>query len=158
MTMYCATALVMSVAAQGFRATPNPVSDFLRDTVVQSSRNLEGSAELMPPDRYAFRPTDAQMTFGELIAHVTQTNVALCSAASTTPSPMSPEQLQQISGKDAKADLVRRLKQSFDYCRGAFASSSDSQLGSETSIFGRATGRSRAATLITLAMDWADHY
>jgi hypothetical protein len=73
----------------------------------------------MPADKYSFKPTDAQMTFGELMAHVAQTNIALCSAVSTKPAPMLPEQLQAISGKDSKEALARNVKQSFAYCREA---------------------------------------
>jgi hypothetical protein len=136
----------------------NPVSDFLRGVSVRSSQQLEDSADLMPADNYSFKPTDAQMTFGDLMAHVVQTNLALCSAVSTKPAPMSPEQLQAVSGKDAKEALVRRVKLSFAYCRQAFEGSTDTELSAPTQVFGRATGQSRAAVLITLAMDWADHY
>lgn len=138
--------------------TANPVSEFLRGVAAQSSQRLEDSADLMPAAKYSFKPTDAQMTFGELMAHVAQTNIALCSAVSMNPSPMSPAQLQTINGKDSKDALVRNVKLSFQYCRDAFAASSDVQLGAATEMFGRSTGQSRAAVLITLSMDWADHY
>jgi len=158
-TLELAAVLCASIATiQGPLSTANPVTDFLRTIVVRSSQNLEQSADLMPADKYSFRPTDAQMTFGELMAHVVQTNVALCSAISSKPAPMSPEQLQAMTGKDSKNALIRNLKQSFEYCREALAASSDTQLSAETSMFGRPTGQSRAAVLITLAMDWADHY
>jgi hypothetical protein len=39
-----------------------------------------------------------------------------------------------------------------------FDAGSDAQLGAATQMFGRSTGQCRAAVLITLAMDWADHY
>jgi hypothetical protein len=34
----------------------------------------------------------------------------------------------------------------------------DSQLGDEVTMFGRPSGQSRAAMMIILAADWADHY
>jgi hypothetical protein len=136
----------------------NPVSDFLRGVVARSSQQLEDSADLMPAEKYSFKPTEAQMTFGELMAHVVQTNVALCSAVSMKPAPVSPEQLQAITSKISKEPLAGVVKQSFKYCREAFDAGSDAQLGAATQMFGRSTGQSRAAVLITLAMDWADHY
>jgi hypothetical protein len=159
MTVQQAVLLCASLAAsQGFQPSANPVSDFLRTTVAKSSRNLEGAAELMPAEKYSFRPTVAQMTFGDLMAHVVHTNVALCSAVSSKPSPFAPERLQKFSGNDPKDVLIDAVKQSFVYCREAFGAVSDAQLSSEAVMFGRPTGLSRAATVITLSMDWADHY
>ena len=34
----------------------------------------------------------------------------------------------------------------------------DARLAEEISIFGHPTGQSRAAAIVTLAADWADHY
>lgn len=148
-------------AAQGppvFTPSANPVTDFVRTVVARESKSLVGSAELMPAEKYAYQPTPAQMTFGQLIAHVVQTNVALCSAISGTPSPMTPEELKKLSGTDPKDALVAAVKRSFEYCTDGLAKVQDAGLADEASMFGRRTGMSRAAALITIANDWADHY
>jgi hypothetical protein len=145
-------------APPAFTPSANPVSDAVRSVIARESKSLVGSAELMPAEKYAYQPTPAQMTFGQLIAHVVQTNVALCSAISGTPSPMTPEELKKLSGTDPKEALVAAIKRSFEYCTEGLAKLQDAGLGEEASMFGRRTGMSRAAALITIANDWADHY
>src|SRR5258708_14983364 len=141
-----------------FKASSNPVSDAVRQQLASQSKNLIASADLLPADKYGYQPTPAQMTFGQLIAHIVQTNVAICSAISGTPAPMTPEELRKVSGADAKDALVAAIKRSFDYCTEGLAKVDDSHLGDETTMFGRRTGLSRAAAMIIIAADWADHY
>jgi len=148
-------------AAQGpptFTPSPNPVSDAVRTLLTRESKNLVGSAELMPAEKYGFQPTPAQMTFGALVAHVVQTNVFLCSGIGSTPPPMTPEELKKLSGTEAKDALVAAVRKSFDYCADSIAKLQDSSLGEEISMFGRKTGQSRGAALVTIATDWTDHY
>jgi hypothetical protein len=88
-------------AAQGppvFTPSVNPVSDAIRTLLERESKNLTGSAELMPAEKYTFRPTPAQMTFGQLIVHIVQTNVFICSGIRSTPAPMSADELKKLSG------------------------------------------------------------
>jgi hypothetical protein len=147
--------------AQGpppFTASANPVSDAVRTLLARESKNLVASAELMPSDKYAFHPTPAQMTFGQLVAHIVQTNVVLCSGIGSTAPPMSPEELKKLSGAESKEALVAAIRKSFDYCGESLAKVQDSTLGEEVSMFGRKSGQSRAAALITIATDWTDHY
>jgi DinB superfamily len=148
-------------AAQGppvFTPSANPVSDAVRTLLAREAKNLVASAELMPADKYAFRPTPAQITFGQLIAHIVQTNIFICSGIGSAPSPMTPEALKELSGTDAKDALVAAIKKSFDYCSESLARVQDSTLGEEVSMFGRKAGQSRAAAMITIATDWTDHY
>ena len=148
-------------AAQGppvFTPSANPVSDAVRTLLARESTNLVASAELMPADKYGFQPTPAQMTFGQLVAHIVQTNVFICSGIGGTPSPMTPDELKKLSGADAKDALVAAIKKSFDYCSESLAKVQDSTLGEEVSMFGRKAGQSRAAAMITIATDWTDHY
>jgi uncharacterized damage-inducible protein DinB len=157
-------AVVLTLAAvaaplqQPFTPAANPVSDAARTRLARDSKNLIGAAELLPEDKYTYRPTPAQMTFGDLIAHIVQTNLALCSAASGTPAPMSPPELKKITGADGKDSLVASMKKSFDYCTEGFAKLQDSVLAEEAVFFGQKTGMSRANALITIIVDWADHY
>jgi hypothetical protein len=145
-------------APPAFTPSTNPVSDAVRALLVRESKNLVGSAELMPAEKYVFQPTPAQMTFGKLVAHVVQTNVFLCSGIGSTPPPMTPEELKKLSGTEAKDALVAAIKKSFDYCSDSLAKIQDSTLGEEVSVFGRKTGQSRGAAMVTIATDWTDHY
>jgi hypothetical protein len=141
-----------------FTPSANPVSDAVRMLLARESKNLVGSAELMPADKYSFQPTPAQMTFGQLVAHIVQTNMFICSGIGNTAAPMTPEELKKLSGADPKDALVGAMKRSFDYCSESLAKVQDSTLGEEVSMLGRKTGQSRAAAMITIATDWTDHY
>jgi hypothetical protein len=151
-------AVVVVAAQQEFKPSPNPVSDAVRENLARSSKNLVAAAELMPPEKYGYQPTPAQMTFGQLVAHIVQTNVALCSGISATTAPMTPEELKKLAGTDPKDALVAAIKRSFDYCTEALSKVNDAQLADEATMFGRRTGQSRGMMLVTIANDWADHY
>lgn len=145
-------------APPAFTPSANPTSDAVRALLAKESKNLIGSAELMPAEKYAFQPTPAQMTFGKLIAHVVQTNVFICSGIGSTPPPMTPDELKKLSGTEPKDALVAAVKKSFDYCSESLAKVQDASLAEEVSMLGRKTGQSRAAAMLTIATDWTNHY
>lgn len=153
-----AFALMLLQAPPPFKPSASPVSDALRTSLTSASKNLVGSAESMPPDKYGFHPTPAQMTFGQLVVHVVQTNIALCSGISGTTPPLTPVEMQKMSATDPKETLVASIKRSFDYCTDSLAKVDDSRLAEEVTMFGRPAGLSRGQAIVILAADWADHY
>jgi hypothetical protein len=64
-------------AAQTYTAPANPVSDAVRNQLKTHAAYLIAAAERFPQEKYDYRPTPAQMTFGQLVAHVAQTNMAI---------------------------------------------------------------------------------
>ena len=154
-TFLAATLVSMQAASPEFKPSPNPVTDAVRQSLAQQSKNLIASAELMPADKYGYHPTDAQMTFGKLVVHIVQTNTVICSAIGGTSA--SPE-IMKMSETAPKETLVAAITQSFTACTDALAKLTDAQLGEEVSMMGRRTGQSRAAAVITITNDWADHY
>lgn len=84
-------------------------------------KNLEASAEAMPADKYNFKLTPDQMTFGEWLNHSIQRNYADCDTlkGQTTP---------PYSMSNAKADIVKALHASFDYCEGVLAGLDDAKV------------------------------
>lgn len=144
--------------AQGFTAPANPVVAAVQKIFDTESKNLRGAADLMPAEKYDYHPTPAQMTFGQLVSHVVQTNVAICSALTDRPSPLEPERLGKLPQVTDKVTLTPLLQQSFEYCGQALAGLNDAGLGAEAMMLGRATGMARAMALVTIATDWADHY
>jgi len=108
----------------------------------------------MPADKYGFKPTPAQMSFGDVVAHlIHEGNDYLCSASSGQKAPERPK----FSGTDPKDKLVAGLKDSFQFCATALAAMQDAQLGDSIQFFGGRMATRGVATLITVA-DWADHY
>jgi hypothetical protein len=144
----CALSVAEVVHAQ------NPVSDGIRFVHQRQSKNIIAAAEEMPAEKYGYKPTPAQMSFGDVVAHlIGDGNDYLCSAATGQKLPERPK----FSGTDPKDKLVAGLKDSFQYCATALASLQDAQLGDSTPFFGGRKVTRGVATLITVA-DWADHY
>ncbi len=135
-------------------AAQNPVSSAFRAVEGRQAKNIMEAAEAMPADKYGFKPTPAQMSFGDVIAHLIHDgNDYLCSAASGQKAPERPKH----TGTDSKEKLVAGLKDSFEFCAKALASIQDAQLGDSTEFFGGRKVTRGTALLITVA-DWADHY
>jgi uncharacterized damage-inducible protein DinB len=140
----------LAFAQQG--SSQNPVVDAVRKMVPRQQKNLIGAAEEMPADKYSYKPTDKQMTFGHLVAHMVQSNDLLCSKLSGAAAPEG-----KISESDGKDKLVAALKQSFDFCNGALGKVQDSELGQPVELWGGMKA-DKAFALIGLTNDWADHY
>jgi len=133
---------------------PGAVASALKVTLARFTTNMPGAADSMPADKYGFKPTPGQMSFGEIIAHEAESNETLCAAingSAATPSESA------AGATAAKADLVARLRRSFEYCGTVVGAVKDAQLGDSVPFFGghKAT---RARAVIALAQDWADHY
>ena len=61
----------------------NPVTNGLRAIEQRQAKNIVEAAEEMPADKYGFKPTPAQMSFGDVVAHlVREGNDYLCGSAS----------------------------------------------------------------------------
>jgi hypothetical protein len=131
----------------------NPVTTVLRDMLTGRQKNIIAAAEEMPADKYNYKPTADQMTFGHLITHIVEANNLLCAKTADVPEPKVAE-LKETDGKDK---LVAALKSSFDFCGTALAKADDSKLGDTVEVFGDKKGP-RAFAAIALASSWADHY
>ncbi len=142
--------LTATAAAQDGAA---PVADALRDIAASAGKNLVAAAEEMPAGKYGFKPTPAQMSFGDVVRHLTGGNDFLCSKISGTAAPKRAD-LAKGAPKDK---LVARLRETFEFCRTALAGADDSKLAGKVPYFGGdEVTRSRA--MFDAAQDWADHY
>ena len=150
LALLCASVAVgqQSKAAAG----SNPVSDTVRNMLGGRAKNLTAAAEAMPADKYSYKPTEQQMTFGALIEHIAEANNFFCSKLANQAAPSD-----KISEKDPKDKLVAALRSSFTYCETALKGVQDSQLGEQVPLFGGHQGP-KAAALVNLAASWADHY
>jgi hypothetical protein len=110
------------------------------------------AADLMPAEKYGFKPTPEMNSFGHVVMHIAQSNNFLCSKISGQAAPEV-----KLADTDAKEKLVAALKASFEYCSTALAGVDDSKLGDSLTLFGNRQ-TSRAGALITLSDDWYDHY
>jgi hypothetical protein len=144
---------IVAAGQQPAATSGNPISETTREIINRYSKNMVAAAEEMPADKYSYKPTPDQMTFGHIVMHVAQSNNFLCSKISGTPAPEG----AKLSDTDPKDQLVAAIKASFDYCTTALAKTDDSDLGQTLALFG---GRSvpRGGVMMILTDDFADHY
>jgi hypothetical protein len=143
-----------SLALTGAAHDPaTPVSDAVRSAAGRAAGNFIAAAEDMPADRYGYKPTPAQMSFGEVIAHMAAGNDALCSSIGGVAVPKR----AGLPAAAPKEKLVARLRETFGFCESALAQVDDSRLGEKVPYFGGA-GIPRAQAMVGAAEEWAGHY
>jgi uncharacterized damage-inducible protein DinB len=148
-----ALAALTLIPAIAVSQTSNPVSDAFRDNARTAGKNLIAAAEEFPADKFGFKPTPAQMSFGEIVVHLSQGNDYLCGDIGGAKAPTR----TKVAPTDSKDALIARLRETFAFCDQALAAVSDANLAEELPFFG---GRkmSRAAVMTLTTGDWADHY
>ena len=147
----CATALAI-VLSPSFIAA-QPVAKAFRDHASEIGKNLMAAGEIMPADKYSYKPTPAQMSFADIMVHLAQGNDFLCGAIGGMKAPTR----TKVAATESKDALVARLKETFQFCDQALANLDDSKLAEELPMFGGKTmSRAKVETLTT--GDWADHY
>jgi len=145
---------VSTVLAQDKNQDKNPVTTVAREILPHQQKNIVAAVEEMPADKFEYRPTAQQMTFGHLVLHIAESNNYLCSRIGDIPEIKAAVPLKESDGKEK---LVAAIKSSFEFCAAALDKVDDSKLGDEVEMFGGHKG-SRAFALIALTNDWADHY
>ena len=150
----CVLALALMTPALAV-AQDNPVMESVRQIMQRQEPNLVSAAEEMPAEKYSFRPTSQQMTFGTLMMHVAESNDFLCSRIAGIEEPKQGK--TKLSASDPKEKLVAALKSSFEYCKSGLAKVKDSDLGTQVKMWGGREGP-KAGAAIGLTNDWADHY
>ena len=142
-----------SLAVTGALPDPaSPVAEAVRASAARAAANFIGAAEDMPAAKYGFKPTPAQMSFGEVIAHMAGGNDALCSSLGGVASPKRPA----LPASASKEQLVARLRETFQFCDSALAGLDDAGLAERVPYFGAQT--SRGAVVVSAAEEWAGHY
>jgi hypothetical protein len=147
-------ALLLAAGLAGFPVLAqdnNKVANFVRQALSARSKEIIAGAAEMPADKFSFKPSPTEMSFGQLTLHVAVGNYLYCSKIGGVAEPTLPE----ISDTEPKDRLLERLKASFDFCTTALAKLDDSNK-SETLTLGD-TKTSRAMAILTLTGTWNDH-
>jgi uncharacterized damage-inducible protein DinB len=145
---------VASVVAFGFislfaasRAQTQDVSlqaEVLKDWLALKETMHKIAAE-MPADKYSFRPTEGQQTFGERTVHIASVNVFLLSAlggAATQKPTIDPK----VTTKDA---AIKALDDSFDYGAALLKQQTDQTLLQPVASPPKFLGPSSRARIVT---------
>lgn len=121
MTRYFLMVLAATCAVQA--QTANPLSAEAKQAYNGIKNNLTKMAEKMPEEHYGFKPVPEIRSFGQLVAHVADSQMRTCSAVKGTAAQAN------AASKTSKADLVAALKDSFAECDGAYDSLTDATAG-----------------------------
>jgi len=143
--------LALPVSAQDSKAPAAPASAPVANPAVSGlkmpwSRVKDiavRAAEKMPEEHYGFQPTPEVRTFGQLVGHLADSNVMLCSMA--LGEKQEPRNIEKT--KTSKADLVAALKESVAACDRVFAQG-DADLAKGLKLFGADTTRFALAGLV----------
>jgi hypothetical protein len=148
------TVATWSIVVAGSARDPGtPVSDAVRSAAARAKTNFIAAAEEMPSGKYGFKPTPAQMSFGDVIGHIGAGNDALCSSIGGVAQPKR----SAVAAGATKENLVARLRETFQFCESALAKVDDSRLGEKVPYFGDREV-SRAQVMVAAAEEWASHY
>jgi hypothetical protein len=131
-----------------------PVAQAFRDNASQEAKNLVAAAELMPADKYSYKPTPAQMTFGMVVEHLAGGNDYFCGLLGGA----KPPTRTKVEATASKEALVARLKETFTFCDEALAKLDDSKLSEMITLSFMPKPVTRAAVMTITTADWADHY
>lgn len=145
--------LILTLASAAAAQSKSPVTDVLREMLNGREKNTVAAFETMPADKYDYKPTADQMTFGHLAAHIVEANYYFCANVGDVPQP----KVDELKGTEGKEKLVPAMKASFEFCHTALAKADDSTMNQEITWF---DGKKRARTwaFLGLASSWADHY
>jgi len=154
----CALAQTTPPPAGSAMAAPaapvkDPITAAVRVILPNRQKNILAAIDAMPADKFSYKPTPDQMTFGHLVVHIIESNYGMCSKAADIPSP----KVDELKDTDPKDKLVAAAKASFDFCTDAVSKMSDAKMGDTVTLFGSLQGP-RSLAAFFMASGWADHY
>ena len=133
----CAAVALMTVAT----IRPSAQSGTLQADALKDWTNMKETmtkiADAMPEDKFGFKPTPAQRSFGEQIMHVAGANIMIMKTLGGKAA--APAINQKAT---AKADIVKALGESFDYGIAVLKEQNDQSMVEAVqgpSFIGRAT-------------------
>jgi uncharacterized damage-inducible protein DinB len=122
------SAIILAIAATTLAAQPaQPPADSGYSAAVRArwnaiKRNVAGSAQAMPEEGFAFKPTPEVRTFGQLLGHLANEHYIFCSAMKGE---KNPHESNDFEKKSTKPEFVKDINDSIAYCDAAYASMKD---------------------------------
>ena len=118
-------------AQTGATVVINPMVSSSKVFYENAKRDILRSADKMPEDKYAFKPTDSVRSFGQLLAHVADGQYEFCGAAAGNHDDKGIEKSAKT-----KAAIVTALKSAFAYCDDIYAGMTDVKAAELIPAFG----------------------
>ena len=157
-------ALSVAAAAQAGMAKEEhrTVSQVLDATVSNVEHEFVPAADAMPEDKYGFAPTNGEFkgvrTFAQQIKHVAAVNYILGATILEQKPPVNTGDEDGPASMTSKADIMKFLKESFEYVHKAIATINDRNLvGTVKSPFGEGSV-TRLGLATSVSSHCFDHY
>jgi uncharacterized damage-inducible protein DinB len=123
MTRAFVLALIVATPIAVSAQSPNPLTGGERLNYGIIKGFVTRAAEKMPEELYAFQPTPDVRSFARLVGHLADANYRLCSVVAGSNPPMD---AGIEKSKNAKADLIQALAESFAFCDKQYGEMTDS--------------------------------
>jgi len=156
MRLILTPAILVALAATSplqAQATPGPMVAEARTEWQNMIGFITKAAEQMPEADYAFKPTPAVRSFGQLIGHLADGQSVICAAALAQPTTAAEGDIE--NKVTAKAALIAALRSSTELCTRAY-SQTDAATSGMTKLFGQ--DRTRFAALMRNTVHDGEHY
>ena len=121
-----------------------PILSESRSSYNAIKNNLIAMAEKMPAESYDFKPVPEVRSFGELMAHIADSQTRLCSVIN------GQAKTPNAASKTTREDLVAALKSAFGECDAAWDATNESNAGQMMPF--RGGQQSRASMLIFISI------
>ncbi len=154
--------LAVTASAQMGKDEHRTVTQILDGSVTNMEHEFVPAADAMPESKYGFAPTGGEFkgvrTFGEQVRHVAAVNYMLGAAILEQKPPVDLGGESGPTSISSKADIVKFLKESFEYVHKALATVNEKNLtGTVRSPFGEGA-MTRLSLATTTATHGFDHY
>src|SRR3984957_5703748 len=158
--------LVLTISAAAQAGKPKEehrsVTEVLDHTVLNLEHEFVPAAEAMPEDKFGFAPTSGEFkgvrTFGQQIKHVAAVNYELAAELLEQKPPVDIGDEEGPASVTSKADILKFLKQSFEYVHKAIATINEKNLVQTVrSPFGEGSV-SRLGLAASVSSHGFDHY
>ena len=131
-TTVAAVAMMLSLTAPARAQAPNPMMDAVKAQFAMIKGNLLKTAEKVPENLYAFKPTPEVRSLGQIIGHVADANFSICGAAASD----KPAAVNAEKSMTTKAQLSKALADSIAYCDKVIAGMDDKKAMESIKFFG----------------------
>jgi uncharacterized damage-inducible protein DinB len=166
LAFFCCAILLLGAVGAAQTAKPKPEHRTVTELLDRSVSNFEHefipAAEAMPEDKFGFAPTEGEFkgvrTFAQQIKHVAAVNYELAAAIMEQKPPVDIGDESGPASIVNKADVLKYLKDSFEYVHKAVATINESNVtGTVKSPFGEGSV-SRLGLVMSVPAHGFDHY
>jgi uncharacterized damage-inducible protein DinB len=127
---------------------PQTYTAYLQAQYATIKRNIVGSADKMPAERFFYKPAPEVMTYAALLGHIVDAQYSYCSAVKGGPNPGAGKSFDELTDKPA---LIAAVNAVFAYCDDAFAALTDAN-ATEMLTMGNPPNQRQAARANQLTM------